>query len=100
MRSEGRRPRVAVVRHNSGGNKTMRFAARFIATMAVAFAMVPALYADDAAKPTAEATKDEPAASIIAPTVTAEAQPNTAETVPVQYSTSGQSQSGANPPPA
>ena len=78
----------------------MRLAARFIATMAVAFVMVPALYADDAAKPTAEATKDEPAASIIAPTVTSEAQPNIAETVPVRYSTSEQSQSGANPPPA
>jgi outer membrane protein OmpA-like peptidoglycan-associated protein len=68
--------------------------------MAVAFAMVPALYADDAAKPAAEATKNEPAASIIAPTLTAKAQPNTAETLPMRYATNRQSESGANPPPA
>ena len=78
----------------------MRFAARCIATMAVAFAMVPALYADDAAKPAAEATKNEPAASMIAPTVAAKTQPNTAETVPVRYSTNRRSLSGANALPA
>jgi len=43
----------------------MRSAARFIVTMSIALVLVPALYADDAAKPATEATKDETAASAI-----------------------------------
>ena len=78
----------------------MRLAAQLIATMAVAFVVVPALWADDAAKSKAKAKNDEPAASIIAPTVTAEAKSNSAKTLPVRSSTSRQSQSGAPAQPA
>ncbi len=41
----------------------MRFAARMIAIMAVAFLMVPALCADETAKPAARAKKDEAVSS-------------------------------------
>lgn len=74
----------------------MKLGVRFIATMAVAFVMVPALYADDAAKPKATAKKDPPA-SIIAPDAPAKVQPDTAEPLPVRSSsTSPQSQSGSD----
>ena len=62
----------------------MRLAARFIATMAVAFVMVPALYADDAAKPRAKAKKDEAAVPLHRAGRPAKAQPDTAETLPVR----------------
>jgi hypothetical protein len=77
----------------------MRLAARFIVTMAVALVMVPALYADDAAKPATDATKDETAASVIVPGVAAEAQPNTDEMPPVRFSKSRESLN-ADPPQA
>ena len=72
----------------------MRLAARCIATMAVAFVLVPALYADDG-KPKAKAKKDEPAASIAVPTVAAETQPSTGATLPLESSSSRPSRSGA-----
>ncbi|MGA3293179.1 MAG: OmpA family protein [Candidatus Acidiferrales bacterium] len=73
----------------------MRSAARFIATMAVAFVMAPALCADDGANPKTTAKNDD-SASIIAPAAPAKAQPATAEPLPVRSSsTSSQSQSGA-----
>src|SRR6202007_430359 len=77
----------------------MRLAARFIVTMAVALVIVPALYADDAAKPATDATKDETAASVIVPGVAAEAQPNTNEMPPVRFSKSRESLN-ADPPQA
>jgi hypothetical protein len=78
----------------------MRLAARFIATMVVAFVTVPALYANDTPEPKARAERDEPVPSVIAPSVTAEAQPNTAEMPPARYSTSRLSLSGAAAEPA
>jgi opacity protein-like surface antigen/outer membrane protein OmpA-like peptidoglycan-associated protein len=78
----------------------MRFAVRLIATMTLAFVMVPALYADDAAKPNAEATKDEPSASVTAPTAAANVQPNTAETPAVRSSTSRETESEPAAQPA
>ncbi len=68
--------------------------------MAVAFVMMPALYADDGAQPKTRAKEDE-AASIAAPAASAEAQPDTAEPLPVpSSSTSPQSQSGSGQPVA
>jgi outer membrane protein OmpA-like peptidoglycan-associated protein len=78
----------------------MRLAARFIATMAVAFVIVPALYAGDPAKAKARGKKDEPATSLIAPTVSAKAQPNAAGVPPARSSTSRRSQSGGSAHPA
>lgn len=69
----------------------MRSAARFIATMAVAFVMVPAVYAHDTAKPGAKAKKVAPVASVIAPTVTAKAPPTPARAAPVRFATSRKS---------
>jgi outer membrane protein OmpA-like peptidoglycan-associated protein/opacity protein-like surface antigen len=75
----------------------MRLAARFIGIMAVAFSLMPALFADDTTKPKATSQKDE-AVSITSPTATAEAQPSAAET-PAESSASPQSQYGANAQP-
>ena len=77
----------------------MKLGVRIIAMMAVAFVMVPALYADDGAQPKTTATKDEPA-SIAAPAASAEAQPDTAAPLPVPFSSaSPQSQSGSDAQP-
>jgi hypothetical protein len=67
---------------------------RLIATMAVAFVIVPALYADDGANSTTTA-KDDDSASVAAPAVPAGTRPDTAEPLPVRSSISSQSQSGA-----
>ena len=72
----------------------MRSAARLIATMAVAFVMVPALYADDGANPKTTAKNDD-SASVAAPAVPPKTQPDTAEPLPVRSSISPQSQAGA-----
>ena len=73
----------------------MRLGVRIIATMMVAFVMVPALYADDEAKPKAKVKNDAPA-SINAPTAPDKAQPDSAEPLPVRpSSTSPPSQAGA-----
>jgi hypothetical protein len=77
----------------------MRSAARFIVTMAVALVLVPALYADDAAKPATESTKDETAASAIVPGIAAEAQPNTDALPSIRFSESRESLP-AEPPQA
>jgi len=66
----------------------MRLAARFIATMAVAFVMVPALYANDAAKPNVKPKKTKAAPSIVARTVIAKVQTSPPETLPARFSTS------------
>ncbi len=77
----------------------MKLRVRFMATMAVAFVMVPALYADDGTNPKATATKDQPA-SITASDAPAKAQPDTAEPSLVpSSSTSTQSQSGSDVQP-
>lgn len=68
----------------------MRLAARFIATLAVAFVMVPGLYADGAAKPKTKAKK--PSASIVAPAVAATASPNNAKSLFAPFSTISRSQ--------
>ena len=76
----------------------MKFVARLIATMAVAFVIVPALYADDTTKP--KANKDEAAASITAPTDADKTHPDPGKALPAEALTSEQSQSGtdARPP--
>ncbi len=77
----------------------MKLAARCIATMAaVALVMMPALHADDAANPTAK--KDEPAASLSAPTVPANAQPSATKTLTARPSTTRPSQPGSGAQPA
>jgi hypothetical protein len=69
----------------------MKLAARCIATMAaIALVMVPALHADDAANP--KAKKDEPAVSLSAPTVPANAQPSATKTLTARSSTRRPSQ--------
>ena len=68
--------------------------------MVVAFVTVPALYANDTPVPKARAERNEPVPSVIAPSVTAGAQPNTAEMPPARYSTSRLSLSGAAAEPA
>lgn len=75
----------------------MTSAARFIATMVVAFSLMPALFADDTTKPKATSKKDE-AVAITTPTAAAEAQPSAAEP-PEESSASPQSQYGANAQP-
>jgi outer membrane protein OmpA-like peptidoglycan-associated protein len=57
--------------------------------------MAAALYADDGAKPKAKAKKDESAASISAPAVTAKAPPDASAKLPAPPSTSLQSRSRA-----
>ncbi|HVB33969.1 MAG TPA: OmpA family protein [Patescibacteria group bacterium] len=70
----------------------MSLVARVIATMAVAFVMLPGLYANDAAKPKAKAKK--PAASIVAPVVTETKGPsNTTKSLFAPFSTISQSRS-------
>jgi len=63
----------------------MRLAARFSATLAFAFLMVPALYAGDTAKPGAKTKKTVTVASV-APSSTAKAHSNT-KALPARFST-------------
>jgi outer membrane protein OmpA-like peptidoglycan-associated protein len=63
---------------------TMKLGAGVMATLAVAFVMVPALYANDAAKANAKTNEDEPVASSLAPIATVAARPNIAETPPAR----------------
>ncbi|MGB6875846.1 MAG: OmpA family protein [Candidatus Acidiferrales bacterium] len=77
----------------------MKWGVRIIATMAVAIVMVPALYADDGAKPKTTAKKDEPA-SLVVPNAPAKAQPDAAEPLLVRFSsTSLQSESRSDAQP-
>src|SRR5580658_6775909 len=71
----------------------MRSAARFIVGIAGTLLIVPALFADDTAKPKTNLQKDEPAASV-ASTATAEATDNSG-TLPIPFSTTAQSALGA-----
>jgi outer membrane protein OmpA-like peptidoglycan-associated protein/opacity protein-like surface antigen len=73
----------------------MKLGVRMIATMVVAFVMVPALYADDGANPKTTAKNNDDSASVAAPAVPAKTQPDTAEPRPVRSATSPQSQAGA-----
>jgi outer membrane protein OmpA-like peptidoglycan-associated protein len=75
----------------------MKSAARFIAAIAIAFVMVPALYADDSVKPKAKAKKDELAAPSVTPTVHANSEPNAGTALAVKSSTSRRSESGTHP---
>lgn len=63
----------------------MRLAARFSATLAFAFLMVPALYAGGAAKPGAKTKKTAPVASV-APSPTAKAGSKTSKVLPARFS--------------
>jgi len=76
----------------------MRLAARFIATMAVVFATMPALYADDDTKAKAKAQTEVTTASI-ATTDTAEAKPIINEELSLPFSTSLHPRSNAFPEP-
>lgn len=67
----------------------MRSAARFIVGIAGTLLIVPALFADDTAKPKTNLQKDEPAASV-ASTATSEATDNSG-TLPIPFSTTAQS---------
>ncbi|MFZ0638515.1 MAG: OmpA family protein [Candidatus Acidiferrales bacterium] len=69
----------------------MKSAARFIATLAVAFVMAPGLYADGAAKPKAKVKK--PAATVVGAAASATAPPNAAESLFVPLSASQQARS-------
>jgi outer membrane protein OmpA-like peptidoglycan-associated protein len=62
--------------------------------MAVAFVMVPAVYADDGANPKTTPENDD-SASVAAPAAPAKTQPDTAEPLPLRSSTGSQSPSGA-----
>ncbi|MHB8527160.1 MAG: OmpA family protein [Candidatus Acidiferrales bacterium] len=71
----------------------MKLAARFIATLAISFVMVPGLYAHNAAKPNAKAKK--PSAPIVAPVVTPAGPPNFVKSLSAPFSATRQSQSEA-----
>ncbi len=77
----------------------MRFAARRMATLAVALLIVPALHADDTTKP--KAAKAEPAATIVSlpssRTAPAKAPPDSEEALPVRMSTNEPSSSATAP---
>jgi outer membrane protein OmpA-like peptidoglycan-associated protein len=76
----------------------MRLAARCIATLAIAFAIIPGLRADDTTKPKAKADTvapvESPASSDTAPAATDATQPVSSATAFAPYSSSLQSQSG------
>jgi opacity protein-like surface antigen len=76
----------------------MRLAARFVGLTAIALLLMPALFADDTAKPKATPKPGEPAAAITAPTMSTEAL-STAKALPAETSTSSQSKSDANDQP-
>ena len=80
----------------------MRLVARFIATMAVAFVMVPALHADETPKPGGKATRNKVAASSIAPATIATPKPSAAKELPAPSAASRvpqgpRSQPGSSP---
>ncbi len=66
----------------------MRLAARCIATLAISFTMIPALYADDTAKPKPKETPVESPASLATPAATDSSQPSTSATASAPYSSS------------
>jgi len=70
----------------------MRSAVRFIATLAMVFALVPALHADETAPPPGKATKDKAAAFRIAAKRVAAPQPGTGKALPTPSATSRPSQ--------
>lgn len=76
----------------------MRTTVRFIGLTAIALFWMPALLADDTAKPKATSKSDEPAAAVTAPTISNEAL-ITAEALPAETSTKPPSQSGTNAQP-
>ena len=78
---------------------TMRSAARFIATVSVAFLVAPLLYADGAATLEPKAKKDKSAHSIVAPAEPAKVQPNNAKTLPVRSPANRQSEVGTSAHP-
>ncbi|MGC1912339.1 MAG: hypothetical protein WA660_10945, partial [Candidatus Acidiferrales bacterium] len=88
----------------------MKLGARIFATMAVAVAIAPALYADGAAKAKTKATKDQPAATATAatgaataaatPADAAKTPPNTAESAAPVYSTNSLSAFAGGAQPA
>ena len=73
----------------------MKFVARMIATMAVAFLLVTQLWADDTAKPGSTAKKDDSVSSRRAPGALAKANPAGVTSVPVRLMPIGQSAAGA-----
>jgi outer membrane protein OmpA-like peptidoglycan-associated protein len=77
----------------------MRLGARFIAVMTVALAMVAALYANDATKTESKAKKDEPVASLTAPALPTNGEPNTSNPALPPSSKDPQSQAGSSGKP-
>lgn len=75
----------------------MTLAVRFLCTFAVAFVMVPRLHADGTVAPNVK--QHESAVTVVAPTVSAEAEPSAALTVPTQSSIGERSQAGSNAEP-
>jgi hypothetical protein len=69
-----------------------------MASVMIAFFLIPELFADDTAKPKATAKSDEPASAVTAPTMSTEPL-STAEALPAETSTSSQSKSEANAQP-
>jgi outer membrane protein OmpA-like peptidoglycan-associated protein/opacity protein-like surface antigen len=66
----------------------MKFAARFIATMAVAFVMGHSMYADDGAKSAAQVKDDKPVVSVVVPSLIVSAQRTFADAHPGLFPTS------------
>jgi hypothetical protein len=77
----------------------MKSAAQFIATVAVAFLIVPALYGNDSANPGAKVKKRESAASVAEPVVSTKAEPGKTNNLGARSSTSPQSQAGESTQP-
>jgi opacity protein-like surface antigen len=73
----------------------MRLAARFIAALALAFVMMPAMYADDGVKSQPDPNNGDSSAAVVAPAIPAKPELSAAKEPPLRTSTSGQSESGA-----
>src|SRR4029077_11212009 len=75
---------------------TMKLEARIFATIAVAFFLVPALFADDTAKPADTPNKDESVNSSTAPTAAAKPEPAAKTLLSFPARSSGQSSAGGS----
>jgi outer membrane protein OmpA-like peptidoglycan-associated protein/opacity protein-like surface antigen len=73
----------------------MRLAARFIAALALAFVMTPAMYADDGVKPQPDPNNGDSSAAVVAPALPPKPELSAAKEPPLRTSTSGQSEAGA-----
>jgi outer membrane protein OmpA-like peptidoglycan-associated protein/opacity protein-like surface antigen len=72
----------------------MKLEARILATIAVVFFLVPALFADDTPKPADTPSKDESANSSAAPSATAKPEPAAKTLLSIPARSSGQSSAG------